>query len=499
MKKTFLLSVLLLCALFVQAQEAPTAQQITDLANKVQELWRVPTMAVTVVKDGETVFAEGFGKLSLKADAPQSDQYTLFVNASTSKAFTAALMAMLVDRGYVKWTDPVKLHLSDFELYDPWVTENFLVQDIMNHKTGFQSNALDQVPSLGYNRDDLYRMLKFIKPTYGFRTTYAYCNFTFTIAAKIIEKYFGMTWEDAVEEYIFKPLEMEHARTGKDSYFEAENFAYGYSLYKTNDGLKLSPRNDREVTYDWLQAVSPAAFIMCNAHDMGQWMQMWLNSGKYNGKQIISKENVNFLWKPQTICSSNDKQMVLYAQGWRVEQGEQGRLINHTGLAGGYTAWVALAPEYNLGVSVLTNVGTTTSAALALGRAIIDLYRGVDSDWITRQYQDYLKPSSGSATRKPKEEPKSALAFSAYQGRYFKEVFGPVDIYTRNEQLWIRIKEIDAPMKHINGNTFRFDARDETFDLTFQMNQASRVADSFVIDFDDDLGAFTRLYTEYSF
>ncbi len=78
-------------------------------------------------------------------------------------------MGMMVDRGYVKWTDRVVDHLPDFRLYDPWVTENYLVQDIMNHKTGFQPQAMDVIPALGYGRDDLYRMFRLVKPTYSFQ------------------------------------------------------------------------------------------------------------------------------------------------------------------------------------------------------------------------------------------------------------------------------------------------------------------------------------------
>ncbi|MDD2770700.1 MAG: serine hydrolase, partial [Bacteroidales bacterium] len=344
-----------------QVPQAPYVKEIKKIAAQVQKKWNVPAMALTVVKDGETIYAEGSGTLRAEKGSAGANKYTLFVNASTSKAFTAALMGMMVDRGYVKWTDRVVDHLPDFRLYDPWVTENYLVQDIMNHKTGFQPQAMDVIPALGYGRDDLYRMFRLVKPTYSFRTTYAYCNALYTIAARIVEKYTGLTWEEAIEEYIFKPLEMNHSTTGKDHYFSAENFAYGYRLNKTDNGLKLTPRDDREDSYDWMQAVSPAAFIMCNANDMGQWMKMWLNKGKYGEKQILTEETVDYLFSPQTICSWDQERVVLYAQGWRVEQGVQGKLINHTGLAGGYTAWVVLVPEMNLGVSVLMNQGSTTS------------------------------------------------------------------------------------------------------------------------------------------
>lgn len=467
--------------------------QITRVAQRVMDTWRIPAVALTVVKGGQTIYAKGLGALTIKEGAPQADAYTLFVNASTTKAFTAALLAMMVDKGYVQWTDPVVSHLPDFQLYDPWVTQNYLVQDIMNHKVGFQAQALDQMPAFGYSRDELYRMMRLIKPTYSFRTTYAYCNAAFTTAALLVEKYTGKTWEQALQDYIFTPLEMDHTRTGKDSYFTADNFAYGYTLYKSEDGLKRSPRNDRQETYDWLQAVSPAAFVMSNAHDMGQWMRMLLAKGTYKGQRLISEKNLEYLFTPQTICSFNDKRVVLYAQGWRIEQGEQGKLINHTGLAGGYTALVVLVPELDMGVSVLMNQGSTTYPHYAVARTLIDLCRGVERDWVAELYDEYMHPSGGSSTRKKQEAPASALANTAYAGSYFKEIFGPVKVYQKDGVLRIAIKDIDSALKHLNGNRFGFSARSESMEITFHINPATEQADAFSIDFGDDLGPFVRM------
>lgn len=486
-------SFLVLAPLYGQNKPAPSAAEITAISNKVKELWNIPAMAVTVIQDTQTVYARGFGKLTTAPDAPEANEYTLFVNASTSKAFTAALLAMIADRGFIQWTDPVISHLPDFQMYDPWVTRNYLVQDIMNHKSGFQAQALDPIPALGYGRDDLYLMMRLIKPTFSFRTTYSYCNAAYTTAAKIIEKYSGMTWEEAVKAYIFTPLEMEHSTTGKDSYFTAKNFAYGHSLTKTKEGLKLSPRDDRDDSYAWMQAVSPAAFVMSNAYDMGQWMKMWIGKGTYKGKRLLSPESVDFLFKPQTICSNEQERIVLYAQGWRIEQGVQGKLINHTGLAGGYTAWVVLVPELNLGVSVLMNQGSTTAPHTAIIRQIIDLYRGVESDWITKTYDEYMKPA---VPRTPSEEEEyvQPLSPDVYAGDYFKELFGPVRIYEADKTLRIRINDIDAPLHHLNANSFRFHARDEDFTITFEINPVIERAGSFAIDFGDDLGPFLRQY-----
>jgi len=483
---------MILGSLSLQAQKASYIKDIQKIATRVQELWQVPAMAVTVVKDGETVFARGMGRLSTEKNAPAANEYTLFVNASTSKAFTAALLGIVIDQGYVKWTDRVIDHLPDFQLYDPWVTDNFLVRDIMTHKTGFLPQALDVIPALGYGRDDLYNMFRLVKPATSFRTTYAYCNAMYTVAARIVEKYTGLTWEEALEQYIFKPLEMDHSTTGKDHYFTAANFASGHRLIKTEKGLKVTPRQDREDSYSWLQAVSPAAFVMSNAHDMGQWMKMWLGKGSYQGRQILTEETVENLTAPQTICSWDNERVVLYAQGWRIEQGVQGKLINHTGLAGGYTAWVVLVPELNLGVSVIMNQGSTTSPQTAIIRQVIDLFREVESDWISKIYDEYMRPSP---QREPKveEEYVQPLENKVYTGTYFKEIFGESRVYEKNDTLYLKINDIDTPLRHRTGNIYRFDARDESFDITFNVNDKTGWAVSFTIDFGDDLGSFVRV------
>lgn len=481
------------CCLFVTAGlYAQSEGEFAALAREVQEKWRVPALSLTVVKDGEVVFAQGFGKLSASEDAPRADANTQFVNASTSKAFTSALMGILVDRSYIRWQDTVARHLSDFRLYDDWITQNYLVQDIMNHKIGFSAYALDEMPALGYKRDELYEMFRFIKPTYSYRTTYAYCNSPFIIAAKIIEKYTGLTWDDAVAEYIFKPLEMTGTSTGKYAYPDSDRLACGHRLIRKDDGsLKIEPRTDREESFDWCSAVAPAAFVVSTANDMGHWMQMLLNRGVYKGRRILSEETLDFIFKPQTICACDDSEALLYAQGWRVEYGPQGKLIHHTGLASGYTALVCLAPDLNLGVTVMMNQGSTNTPHYAIVRQIIDMYRGKESHWPDTLFARYMQPSAPRRhkTEKPKQP---ALPLEAYAGTYHKEVFGDARVSVREGKLHFKLRLADGYMRHITGNTFEVDARSETIPVTFIMGPGGKAA-GFTLDLDNDVGAFSRL------
>ena len=461
--------------------------------------WKVPGMAVAVVKDGEVVFMKGYGNAvmgdSVTAPVPVTPQ-TQFVIASTSKAFTAGLLANVMDEyPEIKWDAPVINYLPDFKMYDPWVTKNFQVREIMSHHSGFNSYALDDLPPWGYDRDDLYKIYSVLQPTYSFRTKYAYNNSMYTIAAKIIEKYTGKSWDDALIERIFTPLEMKNSTTGNISFYTAENLAQGYRMRKAEDKdeIVVVPRTDKDDAFAWLSAVAPAGFVISTVEDMANWVKMHLNHGTYNGKEVISRKNHNMLWYPQTITGSDSTRLTNYAQGWTVEFGEQGRYIRHTGLAYGYTALVGMVPDMDLGFVFLTNNGSSSDPQSALGRDLIELYKGNKSDYFGEYFEDYKEDLFSKDEPKAKEEvtPVAALANKAYVGNYTLEPFGTAKVYEKDGQLYFNLRKVDSPLKHKNGNVFTFFAKGSgTFDLTFTVK--GNRAQSLTFDIVDPVGEFVR-------
>ena len=461
--------------------------------------WKVPGMAVAVVKDGEVVFMKGYGNAvmgdSVTAPVPVTPQ-TQFVIASTSKAFTAGLLANVMDEyPEIKWDAPVINYLPDFKMYDPWVTKNFQVREIMSHHSGFNSYALDDLPPWGYDRDDLYKIYSVLQPTYSFRTKYAYNNSMYTIAAKIIEKYTGKSWDDALIERIFTPLEMKNSTTGNISFYTADNLAQGYRMRKAEDKdeIVVVPRTDKDDAFAWLSAVAPAGFVISTVEDMANWVKMHLNHGTYNGKEVISRKNHNMLWYPQTITGSDSTRLTNYAQGWTVEFGEQGRYIRHTGLAYGYTALVGMVPDMDLGFVFLTNNGSSSDPQSALGRDLIELYKGNKSDYFGEYFADYKEDLFSKDEPKAKEEvtPVAALANKAYVGNYTLEPFGTAKVYEKDGQLYFNLRKVDSPLKHKNGNVFTFFAKGSgTFDLTFTVK--GNRAQSLTFDIVDPVGEFVR-------
>jgi len=317
----------------------------------------------------------------------------------------------------------------------------------------------------------------------------------YTIAAKIIEKYTGKSWDEALIERIFTPLGMKNSTTGNISFYTAENLAQGYRMRKAEekDEIVVVPRTDKEDAFAWLSAVAPAGFVISTVEDMANWVKMHLNHGTFNGKEIISRKNHDMLWYPQTITGSDSTRLTNYAQGWTVEFGEQGRYIRHTGLAYGYTALVGMVPEMDLGFVFLTNNGSSSDPQSAIGRDLIELYKGNKSSYFDEYFADYKEDLFSKDEPKAKEEvtPVAALANKAYVGNYTLEPFGTAKVYEKDGELYFNLRKVDSPLKHKNGNVFTFYAKGSgTFDLTFTVK--GNRAQSLTFDIVDPVGEFVR-------
>lgn len=465
MKRLLLIITTLFCLLSVktlygQERSKSVPADFKEFCQKVLDSWNVPGFGVVVVKDGEIVFADGFGVTALDETGRPVTAQTQFVLASTSKAITAGLLATLVDEGLVKWGDTVANHLPDFKLYDDWITQNFLVQDIMTHKTGFRAYAGDDLPHFGYNRDEIYRIYRHFRPTYPYRTTYAYNNTIFTVSARIIEKYTGMSWDDALIERLFTPLEMKNSSTGNKVFFTSDNLAKGHMHFRDGDKMKATLRTENESAFRWLSAIAPAGFVVSTAQDMGNWLIMLTQNGKFKEKQFLTPKTREFLTKPQTVVNIDSTGLYNYAQGWRVEHGRQGQITYHTGLAYGYTSLVAIVPDIDMGVAVLTNGGSTVNPQATIMRELIEWYRGEDKrDWLQFYIDSYFTPQTPRPPREERPEPELLKSMKDFTGVFFKEDFGNLTVYEKESKLHFRLKDVDVPMRYIEDDSFSINVR----------------------------------------
>ena len=207
-------------------------------AQQAQKDWQVPGMAIAIVQDDKVIFAKGFG-VKKAGGNDKVDQHTIFQIGSTSKAFTAALVAMMVDEKQFAWQDRVVDRLDQFQMFDPWVTREFRVADLMAQHSGLPPYAGDGQAFMGFDRAHIIHSLRYLKPATSFRSQYAYQNSFFLVAAALVEKYTGKSWEDNLKARIFEPLGMSATTAGLEGFQQAKNVTFLHQ--KTGDKVEAIP------------------------------------------------------------------------------------------------------------------------------------------------------------------------------------------------------------------------------------------------------------------
>ena len=522
MKKSIASFVCILVAFTAGAQQ-PQADSLRAYIGKTMKEWKIPGMAVAMEKDGKILFCEGFGVKELRGAAPfgnkeerlyqpspnldtcnRVDSHTLFQIGSTSKSFTAAMMAELVDEGKVNWEDTIRNILPDFEMYDPWVTENMQVKDIMTHRFGIAEQAGTYIPNLGYDRKDIYQMLKYLKPAYSFRGDFQYSNIAFEIAARIIEKVTGKSWEENIQERIFDRIGMNDSSTGGQAFAGSVNPAVPHDWGFRGDSIYVVPEYGPEQALWWLTQVNPEGGVNCSVTDLLKWAEFHMNCGKTpdpsgapgDSVQVISKKQMDYLHKGQSIAAQADDRLLLYAQGWYVEQTSKGRVYYHTGTTWGFTTLCFFIPQMKLAGAILVDAETSSNPRFAIMRRAIDMFSGrpaedYSSEWLAEWYSDKRAAVQKAAEANAKPGLDSTLAtqsepkLEAIQGSYSNEpLFGNAKVFAIDGKPYIRIGKQgwEHRLKFKKGTTYTFRSDGHEFEVTFNIDEKTEKAASFSVD-----------------
>jgi CubicO group peptidase (beta-lactamase class C family) len=464
---------------FAQAPAAPVAAPAAapafnleaDVA-RVMQTFDVPGIAIAVVKDGKVIAAQGFGVRTLGQPA-KVDGKTLFEIASNSKAFTAAGLAMLVDEGKIAWDDPVIKHLPDFRMYDPYVTAELTIRDLLVHRSGLGLGAGDLMwwPTTTFSTDEIIHNLRYIRPATSFRNSYAYDNLLYIVAGKIIAAKSGKTWGETMRERILEPVGMVSTTTSLDEHKDNPNVAGAHS--KING--KAAPVKAMPVA----NAVG-AVGINTNAEDIARWMTVLLDGGRVAGAtgadgkelRLFSEAQAREMWTAQTPMKINTPKPPLaatkpnffaYGLGFQLRD-YQGKLVAmHGGALQGFFSRVLLVPEAKLGIAILTNA-ESGGALNALQYRLMDQYLGVTpTDWIGRiaevereaREKEQARIKTASATRAAGSKP--SLPLASYEGDYRDAWYGIATIKrVGNKQVlsFSRTPDLTGELEHFQHDTF---------------------------------------------
>ncbi|KAG0086755.1 hypothetical protein BGZ92_007896 [Podila epicladia] len=514
-KCIFLLSLALVLqyTTITQAAEPDSAPRNTDaiLAKlKVDiELARnqtgIPGMSVAIMHKGKLIFAEGFGKRN-KHDPFTPETHSML--GSVTKAFTATTVGELVAEGKMDWdTTPVNTYLPEFETIDPILTSQLTMQDLLSHRTTFPNIDAPWVWGTKPRREFIKR-IRHVETKSKLGVAMNYNNVMYAVAGEAAANVAGVTLEQLVHDKVFKPLGLSNTGFSMAEMTKNKNFAmpnYAASYEDAVAGRFIETPLDAPA-----KMIAAAGDMYATVLDLVRWGQTVLNEGMVDGKQVLSKEGIAATLTAHTIYNPALRDpdfglSVQYGMGWFLKAYKGNNFYEHSGSTSGYISDIAVFPNAELVVAVLTNSHMSAVPAF--------LYNHVADELLgLRKSQDWLAVTAVEMTKKayarramegkdtfPKQIPSKPLSheLSAYAGDYFHPGYGPTTVRLEGGQLHMTLEAFEGVLTHYHFDTFTtvLSHTEERFNVlvTFNTGADAKVASvSFAAPLSRDVATYTK-------
>ncbi|WP_461533358.1 serine hydrolase [Sinomicrobium sp.] len=462
LKHLLIFCVLLIAQISTAQQPAFISDSLDTYIEREMKDWRIPALAVAIVKDGKIVHLKGYGTKSVDSD-DAVDENTLFMIGSNSKLFTATALAILEQDKKLSLDDKAKKWLPYFNLKDNSTGSAVTIKDLLSHRIGFESYKGDFTYwCSNLTREEIVRKMAIADLAYDFRTTWGYCNAAFVASGEVVEAVSGEKWETFVKKNILSPLRMNSTLMLAREISDAKNIAFPH----TDIDGKMT-----KIDFPMIDNMAPAGSMSSNVKDMANWLIAQLQSGKFEGKQLISKDAILATRQLQTVKQFDQEKekythFYMYGLGLTVQDRDNRIEFGHTGGVDGFTSSVSFIPEEQLGVVVLTNTNSNSLFRI-LNRQIVDAYLGIP-------YENYstkaLKTSRENAAKKKAridslravvaQRNKMDLPLEKFTGDYTHELYGDIFIEAKKGDLIIHFSNhpnLTAKLQHLKDNTFLCD------------------------------------------
>lgn len=430
--------------------------------------WKVPGMGIAVVMDREVIFAGGFGVRDREKNLPVTAE-TIFAIGSSSKAFAAASVALMVDDGKLEWDKPVRDYLPEFKLKDDFASARMTPRDLLCHRSGLPRHELVWYNSAA-TREQMIERMQYLEPSRDFRSYWQYQNLMYMTAGYLAGKVAGTSWEDLVRTRIFQPLGMKTA-----------NFAVHETQRMPDYALPYEEKNDeiRRMEFYNVSEIGPAGSINANVTEMAEWIKLQLSKGKFDNRQLISEANMRQLHSPQMAIADPlwselyESDLVSYGLGWFLHTFHGETILQHGGNIDGFTALVSFIPSKNVGVVVLTNLNgnaLTRSTTNFIYEVLLDLEQ---RDWNTKlkNFMDKLKDQAKKAKedsasdRKPDTQPSHPIA--DYAGDFEHPGYGILSVREKDGELTAEYNRLCMKLEHYHYDVFEGEI--ERFEMSLKL------------------------------
>lgn len=443
---------------------------IEQLAEETRNKASIPGLALGLIDRGVTVLAAGFGSADATGEVAITAD-TVFAIGSTTKAFTATLVGLLVDDGLLEWEVPVRSYLGGFTMKDPLAGERVTALDLLTHRTGLpRHNLLFSVTP--FSRRELVAKLCCLDPSADFRAEFQYTNLGYVAIGHLVGELTRSTWEEALRTRLLAPLGLENTFLSAS---EAHRRA------RTADGHWLEGDRLVRAAAEPNTAIAPAGGLYSNLRDMLRWLRFHLEGGRVGGRQLLSEESVQRLHSPQIVVGDSPIRLLMthpvaphltYGLGWYVQVYRGRVVLHHGGRRDGFSALVSMTPDSGRGLVLLANRQGVTGQLSTLAREIEDRLLGADDvDWegerMSRLRQVAAGRRDGVTVTVAEQQPRRSL--TEYTGTYEEPAYGRLRIEAATEEDGLRFTyyRLHGLALHVRDELFRSRGGDVTVSLTF--------------------------------
>jgi CubicO group peptidase (beta-lactamase class C family) len=416
----------------------------------------VPGVAVAMVKDGSVLFSGGFGVRKV-GGAERVDENTLFAIGSVSKSFTAASVALLVDRKKLQWDDRVQQYLPAFQLADSTRASEITIRDLLSHRTGVQSDNL-VFWGTGVGSKELIRRFPALKVPWGLRERFDYNNLMYMVAGEVIAQVTGEPWPEFVRKNIFLPLGMSSTSAQTSDLKDRVNIASAHM--QISGGVRPIPLLD-------IDNIAPAGAIVSNVTDMTRWLRFQLGENVAGSARLLSAASLAEMHSAQIALDRNPPYSWLiqgsvlsaYGFGWMLSDYHGHLLLQHGGDTDGMASLIALVPDQHFGLVILSNLGDPWFRQVALYRVLDALLQRPAFDWaafyrdIATQYAQQSGAPPQNVVPKKGSHPAS-LPLCQYSGNYRHPLYGDAVVSCDGGSLHIGMLGNRAGLTHLRYDTF---------------------------------------------
>jgi CubicO group peptidase (beta-lactamase class C family) len=381
-----------------------------------------PGAAVAVIKDGQVIYAKGYGVASVETGAPVTPDM-LFRLGSTTKMLTAVALVTLAAAGKLKLDAPIGDYVKGLNPRLAQVTAH----QLLSHSAGLRDFAAtltsNDDAALGNQARSWKEDVFFTEPG----KIYSYSSPGYWLAGLVVEEAGAKPYADAMDELLFKPLGMSRS-TLRPSVAMTYPLTTGHRI-ENNMAIVIRPAFNNT-------AMWPGGSVYSNVGDLARFVIALMNEGRLEGKQALAPMAVAKLPAPHvTLPGTSD---VNYGYGLMSYNFRGVRVTQHGGASTGYGSTIQLVPEHKFAVIVLTNRSGETLPRVR-DKAMEALMP--------------LKPPEREETNSA--PPLSEAEMAGYVGRY-SHAPQTWDVLVKEGKLWLKHEGAESELKRVGPAAFTY-------------------------------------------